>query len=199
MLYGKYKKEAREYLYSLKNYILFSLLIFTTSTLLGYAIAQNYPAETQTIIEEIKKMFLFEEETTQWELFLFILENNITKLFIILPLGIFAGLIPFFSVSFNGFILGAFAEIVSQEASWLFFILGITPHGIIEIPVLILSSAIGIRIGKVAFYRIFSKKESFQEEFAKALKFFILVLIPLLFIAAFIETFITSEILTMIA
>lgn len=195
---GKYKKEAWEYLYSLKNYILFSSLVFTASALLGYAIARNYPAETQTIIEEIKKMFLFEKETTQWELFLFILENNITKLFIILPLGIFAGLIPFFSVFANGFLLGIFAQAVSQETSWLFFILGIMPHGTIEIPVLILSSAIGIRIGKVAVYRLFSKKESFREEFAKAMKFFILVLIPLLFIAAFIETFITSEILAVL-
>lgn len=195
MIYGKYKKEAREYLYSLKSYILFSSFILAVSALVGYAVAQNYPAETQTIIEEIKKMFLFEEETTQWELFLFILENNITKLFIILPLGIFAGLIPFFSVFANGFLLGIFAQVVSQESSWPFFILGIMPHGIIEIPVLILSSAIGMRIGKVAVYRLFSKKESLREEFAKALKFFILVLIPLLFIAAFIETFITSEIL----
>ncbi len=198
MLDKKYKREAREYLYSLRSYILFSSLVFAASALFGYAIARNYPAETQTIIEEMKKMFLFEEETTQLGLFLFILENNITKLFIILPLGIFAGLIPFFSVSFNGFILGAFAEIVSQEASWQFFILGIIPHGIIEIPVLILSSAIGMRIGKVAFYRLFSKKESLQEELAKALKFFVLILIPLLFIAAFIETFVTSEILAVL-
>jgi len=198
MPYAKYKKEAREYLYSLKNYILFSLFVFTSSALVGYAIAQNYPAEIQVVLEEIKKMFLFEEETTQWELFLFILENNITKLFIILPLGIFAGLIPFFSVFSNGLILGIFAEVVSQEMSWLFFVLGIMPHGIIEIPVLILSSAIGMRIGKVAVYRLFSKKESLQKELSKALKFFVLILIPLLFIAAFIETFITSEILAVL-
>lgn len=198
MLYGKYKKEAGEYLYSLRNYILFSSLVFVASALFGYVIARNYPTETQTIIEEIKKMFIFKEETTQWELFFFILENNMTKLFIILPLGIFAGLIPFFSVFSNGLILGIFAQVVSQESSWLFFILGIMPHGIIEIPVLILSSAIGMRIGKVAIYRLFSKRESFQMEFAKALKFFILFLIPLLFIAAFIETFITSEILAVL-
>jgi stage II sporulation protein M len=199
MLYAKYKKEALEYLYSLKNYILFSSFIFTTSILIGYAIAQHYPAEIQIVLEKIKEMFLFEEKATQWDIFFFILENNITKLFIILPLGIFAGIIPFFSVFSNGLILGIFSQVISQEASWLFFISGIMPHGIIEIPVLIISSAIGMRIGKVAVYRLFSRKESLKKEFAKALKFFILVLIPLLFIAALIETFITSEILTMIA
>ncbi len=198
MIYGKYKKEILEYLHSLKNYILFSSFVFISSALIGYIITQNYPVETQLLIEEMKEMFLFKEETTRWELFLFILENNITKLFIILPLGIFAGLIPFFSVLANGLILGIFAQVISQEASWMFFVLGITPHGIIEIPVLIISSAIGIRIGKVAVYRLFSKKESFQEELAKALKFFILVLMPLLFIAAFIETFITSAILAVL-
>ncbi|MCK5085688.1 stage II sporulation protein M, partial [Candidatus Parcubacteria bacterium] len=79
-----------------------------------------------------------------------------------------------------------------------FFFLGILPHGIIEIPVLIVSSAIGIRIGKVAIWRLFSKKESLLKEFLKALKFFILVLFPLIFIAALIEAFLTALLLEMV-
>ena len=150
------------------------------------------------LIEEMKSMFLFEEETTSLQLFFFIFENNVSKLFIILPLGIFAGIIPFFSVFTNGLILGIFAQVVSEEISWTFFFLGIMPHGIIEIPVLVVSSAIGIRIGKVAVWRLFSRKESLKEELAKALKFFVLILIPLLFLAALIEAFVTTAILGMV-
>ena len=198
MKYTKYLKEAKQYLYGLKKYIAFSSYIFTISVFGGYLIAQNYPEETRSLIEEISSMFLSEEEVTSWQIFLFIFENNVSKLFMLLLLGVFAGLIPLLSVFANGLLLGVFAQVVSEEISWTFFFLGILPHGIIEIPVLIVSSAIGIRIGKVAIWRLFSKKESLLKEFLKALKFFILVLFPLIFIAALIESFLTSAILEMI-
>ena len=198
MQYIKYLSEVKQYLRSIRSYILFSSYVFIIAIFGGYFFAQNYPSETQMLIEEMKSMFLFEEETTSLQLFLFIFENNVSKLFIILPLGIFAGIIPFFSVFTNGLILGIFAQVVSEEISWTFFFLGIMPHGIIEIPVLVVSSAIGIRIGKVAVWRLFSRKESLKEELAKALKFFVLILIPLLFLAALIEAFVTTAILGMV-
>ena len=198
MKYTKYLKEAKQYLYGLKKYIMFSSYIFTISVFGGYLIAQNYPEETQLLIEEISSMFLSGEEVTSWQIFLFIFENNVSKLFILLLLGAFAGLIPILSVFANGLLLGIFAQVVSEEISWTFFFLGILPHGIIEIPVLIISSAIGVRIGKVAIWRLFSKKESLLKELFKALKFFILVLVPLIFIAALIEAFLTAALLEMI-
>ena len=198
MRYIKYLKEAKQYLYGLKKYIAFSSYIFIISVFGGYLIAQNYPAETQLLIEKIKSMFLSEKEIGSWQIFFFIFKNNAIKLFIILPLGAFAGLIPFLSVFANGLLLGVFAQVMSEEISWTFFFLGILPHGIIEIPVLIISSAIGIRIGKVSIWRLFSKKESPFKEFFKALKFFVLILIPLIFIAALIETFLTAALLEVI-
>jgi stage II sporulation protein M len=60
---------------------------------------------------------------------------------------------------------------------------------------LIISGAIGLRLGKIAVFRIFSKKESFKSEFYKGIKLYVFVLVPLLFIAAFIEAFITLYLL----
>ncbi len=190
--------EIKEYLKSLKNYILFSSLVFLFAIFSGYLFAQNFPEETQKIVEELKTFFSGSEEMTDWQIFLFILENNVIKLFTVILLGIFAGLIPLLSLWGNGMILGIFAQIVSQELSWTFLILGILPHGIIEIPVLILSAAIGIRIGKLAVWRIFGRHRNFRKEFTKAIKFYIVVLVPLLFIAALIEAFITPIFLGMI-
>ena len=190
--------EIKKYLKSLKNYILFSSLVFLFAILSGYLFAQNFPEETQEIIKELEKFFSISEETTSFQMFLFILENNVIKLFTVILLGIFAGLIPLLSLWGNGMILGIFAQIVSQELSWTFLILGILPHGIIEIPVLILSAAIGIRIGKLAIWRIFGRHKNFREEFTKAIKFYIVILIPLLFIAALIEAFITPVLLGII-
>ena len=190
--------EIKKYIKSLRYYILFSSFVFLFAVLSGYAFACNFPEETREIIEEMKKFFSVSGEETSTEMFLFIFENNVIKLFTVIFLGIFAGLIPLLSLWGNGIILGIFAQIVSQELSWTFFVFGILPHGIIEIPVLILSAAIGIRIGKLAIWRIFGRHKNFRKEFTKAIKFYIVVLVPLLFIAALIEAFITPVLLEML-
>jgi len=187
--------EIKSYLRSLKYYILFSSFVFIFSTLSGYIFALIYPTEIQQVLEEVKKALFIEEEATSLQLFFFIFENNASKLFIMLLLGIFAGLIPFLSVLANGVILGIVAQIVTNDISWTFFFLGILPHGVIEIPVLIISAAIGMRIGKLAVWRIFRRHKNFRKEWTKAIKFYILILVPLLFIAALIEAFITPVLL----
>ena len=190
--------EIKEYIKSLKFYILLSSLIFLFAILSGYAFACNFPEETQEIIKELEEFFSASEKMTSFQMFLFIFENNVIKLFTVVLLGIFAGLIPLLSVWGNGMILGIFAQIVSQELSWTFLILGILPHGIIEIPVLILSAAIGIKMGKIAVWRIFGGERNFRKEFTRAIKFYILILAPLLFIAALIEAFVTPVFLNIL-
>ena len=187
--------EIKKYLSDLKFYILLSSFVFVSGILTGYSFVRDFPEETREIIEELKKLFASGEEMTQFQIFLFILENNITKLLMMLLLGIFAGIIPLFASFANGMILGIFACLVSESLSWEFFLVGILPHGVIEIPVLILATAIGIRIGKVALWRLFGGKVGIKKELAKALKFYIIVLAPLLILAAAIEAFITSVML----
>jgi len=133
------------------------------------------------------------------ELFMFIAGNNITKLFIVLAFSVLAGLASLLSVFSNGLILGIFAQVVSEKFSWQYFIAGTSPHGIIELTVLILSAAVGLHIGKVAIWRLFSKKESLVKEFAKGLKFYIVVLVPFLIFAALIEVFITPYVMSFFA
>ncbi len=187
--------EIKQYLKNLKCYILFSSFIFLFAILSGYLFACNFPEETQKIIGELKEFFSVSENETSFQMFLFILENNVIKLFTVILLGIFVGLIPLLSVWANGMILGIFAQIISQELSWTFLIVGILPHGIIEIPVLILSAAIGMKMGKLAVWRIFGGEKNLRKEFTKAIKFYIFILVPLLFIAALIEAFITPALL----
>ncbi|MBW6441136.1 stage II sporulation protein M [Patescibacteria group bacterium] len=181
----------KRYIQGLENYIVFSSYVFLMAVFVGYYVAQNYPHEIYLLIEELKTFFSSIKNSTSFEIFTFILWNNVSKLLLLILLGIFAGLLPIFSLFSNGLILGVFAYFVSKEQSWQFFFLGILPHGIIEIPVLIISSAIGVRIGKVAILRIFGGQEKISSEILNAIKFFIVILVPLLLIAAFIEAYLT--------
>lgn len=188
--------EIKKYAREIKPYIMFSSLIFIFAVLGGYFFAQNFPQQTEEIMKQLQSLFSPAKEEDSLGLFIFILENNITKLLAVLILGIFAGLIPLASVFINGMLLGIFAYVVSERLSWPFLVAGILPHGIFEIPALILSTAIGIRVGEVAVRKLFGRKEKFMDEFAKGLQFFISVVVPILFLAALIETYVTSYILS---
>ncbi|MEA2098170.1 MAG: stage II sporulation protein M, partial [Patescibacteria group bacterium] len=168
---------------------------FVSGVLVGYSFVSDFPEETREIIERMKELFASGEKMTDFQIFLFILENNITKLLLMLLLGIFAGIIPLFASFANGMILGIFARLISESLSWEFFLVGILPHGVIEIPVLILATATGMRIGKVVLWRLFGGEAVIKKELAKAFKFYIIVLVPLLILAAVIEAFITSALL----
>ena len=191
--------EIKKYLYEIRFYILFSSLVFISGVFTGYFFVYDFPEETKEIVEKLKELFASGEKMTDFQIFLFILENNVIKLFTVLLLGIFAGIIPLFTSFANGMILGIFGCLVSESLSWSFFFVGILPHGIIEIPVLILSTAVGMRIGKVALWQLFGGEIGIKKELAKAIKFYIIVLVPLLILAAAIEAFITTILLDKIS
>ncbi len=190
------KREIKKYFCELKPYILFAGAIFTAAVFVGYFTAQNFPGEVARILEEIKKELGPLGDATSFELFLIIFEQNVFALLLSITLGIFLGIIPCFSVFTNGLILGIIAFEMLSEYSREILLVGILPHGIIEIPVLIISSAIGIRIGKTVLWKIFKRRGSVKKEFKQALKFFFYVLLPLLFLAALIEAFITAALLS---
>jgi len=192
------KREIKKYLHQLRPYILFASVIFTLAVFIGYFVAQNFPEEVMRILEEVKKELGPLGDMTNFELFLIIFEQNVSALLLSIIFGIFLGIIPCFSVFTNGLILGIIIFEMLNEYSWEVLLVGILPHGIIEIPVLIISSAIGIKIGKIVLWKIFKRRGSIKKEFKQALKFFLYILLPLLFLAALIEAFVTSALLSLL-
>ena len=73
---------------------------------------------------------------------------------------VFAGallaFIPVFFLVINGMILGYLAENQVQADQLGLFLKGILPHGIIEIPIIIIASAFGIRLGAILFKALLS-------------------------------------------
>lgn len=99
--------------------------------------------------------------------------------------GIYTPLAPALVALINGFVLGFVTGIVGVKIA----IVGIVPHGIIELPCFIVAVAAGIRL----FFRLLS-----SERPARELKKALLVaaaLMPFLLAAAFIEAFITPVLL----
>lgn len=185
----------KEYIFSLRTFIIIACLIFIFSLFNGYFFARSSPSETGMVLEELQEMFGSILKLPSLGQFLFILLNNSITAFLAILLGIIFGIFPFLILFSNGTVLGIVAYSLKTSFSWSMFFVGTVPHGIIEIPVIILACAIGFRLGKVFFKQLFKKEGDIKTELNFALDFFLKFLFPLLILAAAIEVFITARLL----
>ena len=187
------------YLRTLKGFINFSILLFVLSSMAGVYIGVYHAKETQAVIDWAADALSGGKDLSRAELFSFIFKNNVTALFYALIESVVFGISAVAMIIANGIIIGVFMVLVVKKASVLFFILGIVPHGIFEIPAAIIVSSMGMKIGSTVIAKLKRKKVSIIDELYDAVKYFILLVVPLLFVAAFIESFITPALLSLVS
>ncbi len=76
-----------------------------------------------------------------------IMINNIQVSFFAFSTGILLGLGTIFVLVYNGFLLGAIAAGVTPTSAGLHFWAFVAPHGVIELPAIIISGAAGMLLG----------------------------------------------------
>ncbi len=77
----------------------------------------------------------------------FVMTNNIQVSFLAFSTGILLGLGTLLVLAYNGFILGVIAAGVSATPSGVYFWSFVAPHGVIELPSIIISGAAGLLLG----------------------------------------------------
>lgn len=105
-------------------------------------------------------------------------------------------LVPLLALVANGWLLGYISAAVVQKESLAFVLYGILPHGIFELPAMIMAQAAALGFGAAVLLVLFRKKSRpvlapRVKRYVKFLVFAIILLVP----AAFIETFITPLLL----
>ncbi|MDG6243549.1 MAG: stage II sporulation protein M [Methanolobus sp.] len=187
------------YLKELKPFAIFSLFSFILSFVAGYAFYATSPASALTSLGGLEELAEMLRGLSIIEITLLIFVNNAVKMFFAVLLGFALGIIPFGFLVLNGFVIGVFVHYQTVERGVMFVIAGLTPHGIIEIPMLLISSAIGMKIGYRTLETIISKPVDLKGEIIKGVKFYLHWLLPLIFLAAVIETFITPMVIYMVS
>lgn len=180
-----------EYIDELKPYLILSSFLLIVSTIAGYiayGLFPDYALESLSGLQELAEML---SGMSAIQIMLLIFTNNAVKLFIAMIFGVFFGVLPFAFLVLNGFVLGVFIHLLMIENGPLFIIAGLTPHGIIEIPMLLIASAIGFKLGHHLLLYISKKNDNLKNEVIRSIKYYLHWLLPLIFIAAVIETFIT--------
>ncbi len=183
-------KDDLAYLKSIRIFIGLSVFIFGLTAVMGYYAAAVDPELASSWTKELKMLKWILDQPPILIMVIIFLKNLLASAMAML-LGLGLGLIPLMVVISNGFLLGIVGYAAVQKAGFLFLAAGILPHGIIELPTVLVSIAIGFRLGYLLTLTLAKEKADLSGETKVAIRFLVRYVAPLLFLAAAIETFIT--------
>ncbi|RKN65232.1 stage II sporulation protein M [Paenibacillus ginsengarvi] len=185
----------------MQKYFIAAALVFLAGFVLGYADSAKFETLLQSQIQGLQQLarsIAAKDHSMLW-LFGFIFLNNALKSIFIVFAGIFFGVLPLFFLLVNGLVLGYLASLQVQGDQLAMFLKGILPHGILEIPAIVIACAYGIRLGAImgkGFLRLPSSQG--RQVFVVEFKRFMQLSVPLmgllvvtLLTAAIIESTIT--------
>ncbi len=191
--------EFARYVGGLRVFIGVVVALFVLSAALGYVIPGAYPELVDALMSGLQDKA--DQLTGQQPLLMMlgIFWNNAFASLLALIFGLAAGLFPLFFVMSNGLAIGIVLEmIVAKMGAYggiLVFLAGILPHGIIELPAVFISASIGLKLGYQALLSLIKRQDVVTGELMAGLRIFVFWIVPMLFVAAFIETFVTGALL----
>jgi len=188
-----------EYFYSSKNYFLAAVAVFSISFAAGVLISAKNPGASEKLLEMMKDTYGGITALDPFERMLEIFKNNVRTSFVALMGGLVFGLIPFVIVAVNGTVLGIIVELFFRKQGAFFVIAGILPHGIIELPMVLISVGIGFRLGHIAYLSMRHQKTMHEliHELKLGIFFFLKIVVPLLLLASLIESYVTPLLIYM--
>ena len=177
-------REAFGYIRDCRREISFVVLLF----ILGWIFGSFFASYLGFLNEFLERIVAQTQGMNGYQLGLFILQNNLNSSFWTVLLGSALGIIPILSTFFNGVVVGYVVESVSAIEGMGFFslVFMLLPHGVFELPAVFISFGMGLRLG----LSLFSKNplDDFGYRLGQSANVLLFVVLPLLIIAAIIET-----------
>jgi len=131
-------------------------------------------------------------------LFLGIFVNNAIKTLALVFSGILLGIPSALFIGLNGFIVGGFCAVLEAANGWTYIVASFLPHGIIEIPVVLLATALGLVLGMESFKWLLRKESRVKSRSSDYLRVYVRLILPGLAIAAIIEAFVTPLVIGLV-
>lgn len=180
-LLGLFFGDQADYVRSLMPAYAIAFLIFFFSLAAGYSLGSFdiMEAYLDALPSGIQDYSLV-------QFLMFIIGNNVFNGFLWIGLGYVFSFPSLYLSALNGFVIGNISHTMIMESSLSFVLVGLIPHGIIEIPTLLLCSAMGMGLGYSLINRL-RGRGSLKLELIKAMRLFITRILPLIVLAAVIE------------
>jgi len=180
---------------SYKRWIWVAVGLFGIGMALGLAIptsVADFMAEDLAALEELANLLGPFKITTA----VFIFLKNASALLFSFLFSPLLCLTPILALMANGLLLSFVSSSVAQQESLGFLLAGLLPHGIFELPALIMGEAAALSFGTMAIIALISKKRRNQLPLnLKQNLRYLVVAWTLLLPAAVIETYITPLLL----
>lgn len=179
-----------------RGWIFIATFLFGIGLVLGLATPAGIspPPEYMAALEEQLSIIL---ALPKFLIVIFIFIKNASALLLSFALSPIFCLVPILALTTNGWLIAFVSTAVIKEESLGFLLLGLLPHGIFELPALILGQAAALSFGTMAILALVKKEKrnlllpNLKQNFR-----YLMVAFALLLPAAIIETYITPLLLT---
>ncbi|MFF2484106.1 stage II sporulation protein M [Paenibacillus sp. NPDC058071] len=145
------RREIMNHFKLMRPYTAFAVILF----LAGIVIGGSNPAFSNYLEQQLSALggianSLQSKDNPTLAFILFIFFNNAIKSVFVIYIGALFGVIPLFFLLVNGMVIGFLLKHVAETGGagevWT-VIVGLVPHGIIEIPAIIVACAYGLKFG----------------------------------------------------
>ncbi|MBW7477519.1 stage II sporulation protein M [Paenibacillus oenotherae] len=198
-------REIFGHLKEMRHYIIFSAVVM----LAGMVVGATNPALDSFVqgqlsgLRDVAETLESKDNSAVWFM-VFIFFNNAIKSILVMYIGSLFGIVPIIFLAVNGMVIGYIINIAAEEGQLFTLIVkGLLPHGILEIPAILIACAYGIRFGKMMFTGLgamVTRRKGWGQELesfvARTLPAMVLIVVMLL-IASIIESTVTVWLLQM--
>lgn len=167
-------------------YFKFALALFAVGTILGILLVDRVDLFALMGFENIDEIFPEELTATR------ILVNN-SLVFLLALLGVFTfGILTATILLFNGLLVGYVLTPIANEFGIDVVIVGIVPHGILELPAFFVAAAVTFRVLHLVYLRVRRRRDRlFEPGDTKRIGYLLIAAWIVLAIAAFVEMYVT--------
>jgi len=179
--------------------VLLTIFIFLASVVAGMAVTVGNPEAGHRMLEIFRDVILGDIlNSSAAMLAVMIFLNNLQACTFMFLGGASFGLLTVVIIMTNGVVIGSVVELVREQQGALYIFAALIPHGIFEIAAFIMSGSLGFLLAR-ELWREWNGQGDAGFTARNLGMTFLLVVMPLVAIAAFTEVFITPEIIRLLA
>ena len=181
---------------SYKRWLLTAAFLFGIGLVLGLTTPASSASLFAEDIAALEELANFLASLPQASIFILIFIKNVSAVLISFALSPIFCLVPVVALIFNGGLLGFVSALVIQEKSLGYLLAGLLPHGIFELPALIIGEAVALSFGTAVLLALFKKeRRNLLLPHLRQNVRYLVVALALFLPAAIIETYITPLLL----
>ncbi|WP_276271357.1 stage II sporulation protein M [Haloarcula litorea] len=177
-------------------YVPVAALVFGASTLAGFLLGSAIPIESLPTPEAGGSNPFFPDRLTTVS----IAVNNLRAMLVMLLGAVSIGIVTVFGLVLNGLLIGVVVALAVQELSPVVVLALLVPHGVIEIPALLVVAAVGLRFARltVRYLRGLEEELVTRRDLREA-GWLVAVAAVLILVAAYVEATVTLELADRVA